>query len=80
MKSSAQSTARRDDLARRFFRAEEVAALASCGPGQQRDRFYDLWTLGESAVKAPGWRGVGSWSRGFQSRSAVIRHPDATVR
>jgi 4'-phosphopantetheinyl transferase len=53
-------------LARRFFRAEEVAALASCEPGQQRDRFYDLWTLKESAVKARGGVLVsGLDSRGF---------------
>lgn len=53
-------------LARRFFRAEEVAALASCGPVQQRDRFYDLWTLKESAVKARGGVLVsGLDSRGF---------------
>lgn len=53
-------------LARRFFRAEEVAALASSEPEQQRDRFYDLWTLKESAVKARGGVLVsGLDSRGF---------------
>lgn len=53
-------------LARRFFRAEEVAALASRDPGQQRDHFYDLWTLKESAVKARGGVLVsGLDSRGF---------------
>lgn len=40
-------------LARRFFCAEEVAALENCG-GKQGDRFYDLWTLKEAAVKARG--------------------------
>jgi 4'-phosphopantetheinyl transferase len=53
-------------LARRFFRAEEVEALASCGPEQQRDQFYNLWTLKESAVKARGGVLVsGLDSRGF---------------
>jgi 4'-phosphopantetheinyl transferase len=61
-------------LARRFFRAEEVAALASCDPGQQRDQFYDLWTLKESAVKARGGVLVsGLDARGF----AVVSSNDA---
>lgn len=41
-------------LARRFFREEEVAALAERGAAEQCERFYDLWTLKESAVKARG--------------------------
>jgi phosphopantetheinyl transferase len=53
-------------LARRFFREEEVAALESCNDAGQGDRFYDFWTLKESAVKARGGVLVsGLDSRGF---------------
>jgi phosphopantetheinyl transferase len=53
-------------LARRFFRAEEVAALARCDAPDQCDQFYDLWTLKESAVKARGEQLLfGLDSRGF---------------
>lgn len=53
-------------LARRFFREEEVAALVRCSATAQCDRFYDLWTLKESAVKARGGVLVsGLDSRGF---------------
>lgn len=53
-------------LARRFFRKEEVVALESCNNADRADRFYDLWTLKESAVKARGGMLVpGLDSRGF---------------
>lgn len=53
-------------LARRFFRDEEVVALESCNDADRVDRFYDLWTLKESAVKARGGMLVpGLDSRGF---------------
>ncbi len=53
-------------LARRFFREEEVAALADCCDASKRDRFYDFWTLKEAAVKARGSMLVsGLDSRGF---------------
>jgi 4'-phosphopantetheinyl transferase len=53
-------------LARRFFRAEEIAALERCPPDLQRDRFYDYWTLKEAAVKCRGERLVsGLDTRGF---------------
>lgn len=41
-------------VARRYFREEEVAALEACGGEQLTDRFFDFWTLKESAVKARG--------------------------
>ena len=41
-------------VARRFFRKEEVAILEACSGAQRADRFYDFWTLKESAVKARG--------------------------
>jgi 4'-phosphopantetheinyl transferase len=54
-------------VARRFFREEEVAALQVCRGAQQRDRFYDFWTLKEAAVKARGETLVpGLRSRGFE--------------
>lgn len=53
-------------LARRFFREEEVAALGCCDDATANDRFYDFWTLKESAVKARGGLLVsGLESRGF---------------
>lgn len=58
-------------LARRFFREEEVAAMAACGDGAQCDLFYDLWTLKEAAVKARGSVLVsGLDSRGFALASS----------
>ena len=54
-------------LARRFFREEEVAALQDCSQASQCDRFYDLWTLKEAAVKARGETlGPGLAARGFE--------------
>lgn len=42
-------------LARRFFDPAEVAALEACRTAdEQRDRFYDYWTLKEARVKACG--------------------------
>ncbi len=42
-------------LARRFFDPAEVAALEACRTAdEQRDRFYDYWTLKEARVKAWG--------------------------
>ncbi len=54
-------------VARRFFRPEEVVALQDCCEAQQRDRFYDFWTLKEAAVKARGEALVpGLQARGFE--------------
>ncbi|MEZ5573531.1 MAG: 4'-phosphopantetheinyl transferase superfamily protein [Halioglobus sp.] len=41
-------------LARRFFCPQEVSSLSACEPALQSDRFYDLWTLKEAAIKARG--------------------------
>jgi hypothetical protein len=46
-------------LARRFFRAPEIAALQACPLEQQLERFYDYWTLKEARIKC---RGGGAWS------------------
>ena len=61
-------------LARRFFREEEVAALAERSAAEQCERFYDLWTLKESAVKARGEQLLfGLDARGFALTGQ--RHP-----
>lgn len=39
-------------LARRFYCDTEVRALEALAENEQRDSFFDLWTLKESAVKA----------------------------
>jgi 4'-phosphopantetheinyl transferase len=44
------------DIADRYFAPGEVAALRALPREQQRDRFFDYWTLKESYIKA---RGVG---------------------
>ena len=43
-----------DKLAQRYFAATEVAAWGARAPEQRRDRFFDLWTLKESYMKATG--------------------------
>ena len=42
------------DVAQRFFSRPEAAELASLPPEQQVARFWDLWTLKESYIKARG--------------------------
>jgi 4'-phosphopantetheinyl transferase len=42
------------DLAERFFSASEAAELRALPAERQADRFYDLWTLKESYIKARG--------------------------
>lgn len=42
------------ELADRFFAPAEVAALRARPEAHQRDRFFDLWTLKESYIKARG--------------------------
>lgn len=42
------------ELAEQFFSAAEVNALRELPPEQQRDRFFDLWTLKEAYIKAKG--------------------------
>lgn len=41
-------------LASRYFSASEADALLGLPPGQQRARFYQLWTLKEAYIKARG--------------------------
>lgn len=42
-----------DRLARRYFAASEVQALAACSDeGERLNRFFRLWTLKEASVKA----------------------------
>lgn len=42
------------EVAQRFFSAAEAAALAALPPALQVARFWDLWTLKESYIKARG--------------------------
>jgi 4'-phosphopantetheinyl transferase len=42
------------DLADRFFSAPEVRSLRALPAEQQRDRFFQYWTLKESYIKARG--------------------------
>ena len=52
-----ENTAARDpsmDVADRFFSAVEAAALRELPAAARRERFYDLWTLKESYIKARG--------------------------
>ncbi|MFD0589174.1 4'-phosphopantetheinyl transferase family protein [Paenibacillus sp. GCM10027627] len=41
-------------LAKRFFSSPEYEGLCRLEPSKQRDRFYELWTLKESYIKAIG--------------------------
>ena len=41
-------------LAKSVFAQRELEGLALCGPGSQEERFYRLWTLKESFIKATG--------------------------
>jgi 4'-phosphopantetheinyl transferase len=43
------------EIARTFFSTAELAGLISLPPAQQRDRFFDLWTLKEAYAKARGF-------------------------
>ena len=42
-------------IARRYFAPEEVADLEALPEAQQRDRFFTLWSLKESYIKATGF-------------------------
>lgn len=41
-------------IAKRFFTAQEYESLKSLSPTEQIQRFYHLWTLKESCIKADG--------------------------
>lgn len=54
-------------LARRFYQADEIAALQACGKVEQTATFYDYWTLKEARIKASGAAlGPGLESSGFK--------------
>ena len=42
------------EIARAFFSSLELASLTSLPPTQQKDRFFDIWTLKEAYAKARG--------------------------
>ncbi|WP_339271864.1 4'-phosphopantetheinyl transferase superfamily protein [Paenibacillus sp. FSL K6-1330] len=42
------------DIAKRFFHKTEFNALLHCDPSVRLSRFFDLWTLKESYIKAVG--------------------------
>jgi 4'-phosphopantetheinyl transferase len=41
-------------IAEHFFSPDEVAALSALPPLEQKDRFFDYWTLKEAYIKARG--------------------------
>jgi 4'-phosphopantetheinyl transferase len=43
-----------ESIARRFFAAEENAALAACSPAEREQAFFRCWTRKEALVKALG--------------------------
>lgn len=44
-----------EEIARRFFSAEDQAALYACEGEERRHRFFELWTSKESYIKAVGY-------------------------
>jgi len=71
-------------IANRFFTAREAGDLASLPPAEQSARFYALWTLKESWIKATGLgigAGLGNVSFEFGRDHRVMRttfaHDDA---
>ncbi|MBV8732891.1 MAG: 4'-phosphopantetheinyl transferase superfamily protein [Acidobacteriia bacterium] len=65
-----------DDIASRFFSPSEVAALLALPQRERPKRFFQLWTLKESYIKA---RGMGL-SLGLSGFSFTVDEPSATVR
>lgn len=62
-------------LAKRFFSASEATALLRMSEPDQRDRFFDLWTLKEAYIKACGMGlaiPLGSFSFGFVANEHSI--------
>ncbi|MEH6551785.1 MAG: 4'-phosphopantetheinyl transferase superfamily protein [Pseudomonadales bacterium] len=62
-------------LAKRFFSAQEYRDLSNLPEEEQRERFFDLWTLKESYIKARG-EGI---SLGLDKFSFELQ-PDAKIR
>lgn len=58
-------------VARRFFRDDEATAIENCSGVQRDDRFYDLWTLKEAAVKARG----GALAPGLAAHGFELTYP-----
>ena len=74
-----ESTARKNDvmaIADRYFFGSEIAELTSFDPSEQRQRFFDYWTLKEAYMKARG-EGIslGLSKFGF----SVANKPDITI-
>lgn len=69
-------------IADRFFSPDEVRDLRALPEAQQRDRFFDLWTLKESYIKARGMGLAISLSRFSFSfpDNAVARPSQPTLR
>ena len=65
-----------DDIASRFFSPSEAAALLALPPPERPKRFFQLWTLKESYIKA---RGMGL-SLGLSGFSFTVEEPSANVR
>ena len=63
------------EIATRFFSSREAAALRALPPERHRERFYQLWTLKESYIKARG-RGL---SLGLSKFSFTPAGDTATV-
>jgi 4'-phosphopantetheinyl transferase len=64
------------EIADRFFSPSEVLDLNALPAGQQHRRFFELWTLKESYIKA---RGVGL-SLGLSNFSFSVNGSSASVR
>ncbi|WP_306026874.1 4'-phosphopantetheinyl transferase superfamily protein [Stappia sp. MMSF_3263] len=68
-------------IARRYFAPEEVTDLEALPEPEQRDRFFALWSLKESYIKATGYglsMPLDSFSFAFDAPGCVSfrRHPD----
>ena len=61
------------EIARRFFSAEEAAALAELQSGRRNRAFFELWTRKEAVLKAIGM-GIAAGSSALQQAGG--KHPD----
>lgn len=70
-------------LAHRYFSDSEINALKALPEPQQRQRFFELWTLKESYMKARGIGlslGLGNFSFGFGSQSKIAISFNETIQ